>query len=208
MVKLADVSKRDLSREFADAALSANLVAWDIETTGLDWRADRIATCQVHVPDFGTSIVQIDQAELPDRLVAVLESERVVKVFHHAPFDLRFMARYWRVEARQVACTKVAAKIVEPGMPREHYSLKPLLARYLGVTISKDEQVSDWLRSTLSENQLRYAAADVEHLPALFRALMYRAQLKGVEDHVIRSFHYLPTRVGTDLLGAGDVFAY
>ncbi|MGW6266438.1 hypothetical protein [Cellulosimicrobium funkei] len=208
MSDLAQVSRSDVGRDFADAALASRIVAWDIETTGLEWRSSRIATCQVHLPNYGTEIVQITPGELPDRLLSILESERVIKLFHHAPFDLRFMAHHWRAQARSVACTKITAKIVEPGLPPKEYSLEPLLRRYLDVSILKDQQTSDWLRPDLSPDQLRYAADDVRHLPALFSKLMYKAQLLGVQDYVIRSFEYLPTRVETDLLGAGDVFAY
>jgi hypothetical protein len=40
--------KEDLSKTFLKAALKSGTVAWDIETSGLDWRSERIA-----LPGFG-----------------------------------------------------------------------------------------------------------------------------------------------------------
>lgn len=46
-------------------------------------------------------------------------------------------------------------------------SLKALLDRYLDVSLPKGDRLTDWLRRPLSAEQLRYAAADVDHLLAL-----------------------------------------
>ena len=37
----------DLPVEMVDAFTGAPRIAWDVETTGLDWRRDRVATCQI-----------------------------------------------------------------------------------------------------------------------------------------------------------------
>ncbi|WP_199424253.1 ribonuclease D [Actinotalea solisilvae] len=197
----------DLSPEFEWAVRDARLVAWDIETSGLDWATDQIATCQLHVADIGTEVVRLNDA-VPDRLRDLLNSERVVKVFHHAAFDLRFMRHHWRIAPRGVACTKILSKIVHPGLAGREHSLKPVLSRYLGVELDKTQQVSDWFAEDLSEEQLRYAVRDVEFLLPLFDRLMGAARANGVADLVEQSFAYLPTRVETDLRGSGDVFAY
>jgi len=43
-------------------------------------------------------------------------------------------------------------------------SLAALLDRFLGVTIPKGDRLTDWLKRPLTEDQLRYAASDVEYL--------------------------------------------
>ncbi|MGF1596708.1 MAG: ribonuclease D [Acidimicrobiales bacterium] len=50
-------------------------------------------------------------------------------------------------------------------------SLKALLERYLAVDLPKGDRLTDWLRRPLTDDQLHYAAADVEHLLALTDAL-------------------------------------
>lgn len=197
----------DVSAEFEWAVRDARIAAWDIETSGLDWRLDQIATCQLHVPNVGTQVIQMTGHE-PERLRELLTSERVVKVFHHAPFDLRFMRHHWKATARSVACTKILSKIVRPEAAREEHSLKPTLERFLGVVLDKGQQTSDWLSPSLTQEQLIYAVRDVEYLVPLLDRLMEEARANGVADIAERTFEYLPTRVETDIRGCGDVFAY
>jgi ribonuclease D len=197
----------DLDNNFLSACVSEEQVAWDIETSGLDWRSDRIGTCQVAVRD-DIAIVQLLSSGPPARLSALLENPDVTKVFHHAPFDLRFMAFQWNAKPMSVACTKVASKILDPSLERSEHSLQPVLLRHLGVNISKAEQRSDWTSAVLSSEQMSYAASDVQHLVVLLNQLMRNAGDRGLTDLVERSFSYLPTRVELDIRGSGDVFAY
>jgi ribonuclease D len=197
----------DITRDFAAAAREVGVSAWDLETSGLDWAKDRIGTCQVHVPGLGVEIVTVGK-RAPERLATLLSSARDVKVFHHAAFDLRFMRFHWGVRAASINCTKVQAKIALPGRGPKAYSLKPLVSEFVGVSLDKSLQVSDWTSRSLSDEQLAYAAGDVLYLVQLRDALGDVASREGVGDLVDASFSYLPTRVETDVRGCGDVFAY
>jgi ribonuclease D len=201
------VSRGDLDQDFYRSVVEIDELAWDIETSGLDWRTDRIGTCQVATAS-AINIVVLDADRVPKRLTSVLESPDIQKVFHHAPFDLRFMASRWRARPRNVACTKIASKVLAPELVGPEHSLQPVLERYLGITISKDQQRSDWLAKDLTEHQLRYAAADVAHLLDLKRQLVTFCEEAEVLELLYDSWAYLPTRVMLDLRGAGDVFAY
>ena len=202
-----DLVEGDVSSDFESAVRDARIVAWDIETSGLDWRLDRIGTCQLHVPNVGTQIIRMNGHQ-PERLRELLMSEHVRKVFHHAPFDLRFMRYQWKASARSVACTKILSKIVRPEASSEEHSLKPTLERFLGVVLDKSQQTSNWLSPTFTQEQLMYAVRDVEYLVPLLDTLMDEARANGVADIAERTFEYLPTRVETDVRGCGDVFAY
>lgn len=197
----------DIDQAFFERAAESGRVAWDIETTGLDWRSSRICTVQV-ATDKEIVVVQLRRKKIPDLLSRLLAAPDVEKVLHHAPFDLRFMTWAWRVQARRVACTKVLSKILDPTAPQDEHSLKPLLERYLGVHISKDEQQSDWAAETLRSDQVAYAANDVRYLLPLFDAMANRARSLQVWELASASFNYLPTRVALDLRGSGDAFAY
>jgi ribonuclease D len=201
-----EVFHGDLDDDVFEMATAATSIGWDIETSGLDWRNDTIGTCQLSVED--RVLIVIPSTYEPRRLRRLLENSKIRKVFHHAPFDLRFMVYQWKAQPKNIACTKVAAKILNPNLAGEAYSLKPVLRRFLAVNISKDQQVSDWLAPTLTTEQLTYAAADVLHLVELCHVLRKMCRDEHLEDVLIQSWNYLPTRVSLDLRGSGDVFAY
>jgi ribonuclease D len=138
----------------------------------------------------------------------LLSDSAVLKVFHHALFDLRFMCSHWKVEAKNIGCTKIASKIRHRDWDPAAHSLKPLLQSRLGVILDKAEQVSDWFVPTLSPEQVAYAVSDVLHLVPLLDALrddlMRSSQLALAEA----CFAHIPARVELDLGAYGDVFAY
>jgi ribonuclease D len=197
----------DLPDSIAAKLGSEATIACDIETSGLDWRNDKIGTFQLYAPSVGVVIVKA-QSSSPENLRALLESDSVEKVFHHAPFDLRFMAFRWNVQACSVVCTKIASRIVSPRFRSEEHSLKPLLARYLGIFVDKSEQQSDWTSDMLNESQISYAAEDVRYLISLKCELEAELRIKGL-DHLYREcLRFLPSRVELEVGGWPDVFKY
>lgn len=201
------VFKGDLPGWMVRDLRAIGMVACDIETTGLDPHADQIGSCQIHNPALGTALVRPVKGRAPQGLRSLLEDDRVEKVFHHAVFDLRFIQAQWQAAPRNIRCTKVAAKIVLRGEPNDALSLKPLLQRFLHVSIDKGPQLSDWAARSLTDSQIRYAAADVEHLIPLLAALIAVADPER-RELIDRCFVHLPTRVTLELEGYGDVFAY
>jgi ribonuclease D len=207
MVDRVTLEVGDVTDSFVERALAAGRIAWDIETTGLDWRSSRIGTCQL-ATSAEIVVIQLPPGHVPLRLSMLLASTELEKVFHHAPFDLRFMAWAWKTQPRRVACTKILSKILDPQSPHESHSLKPTLERYLGIDISKGEQQSDWAATDLRPEQIAYAAADVRHLLRLLDTMTDRARSLGVWQLVCDSFRYLPARVALDIRGSGDVYSY
>jgi ribonuclease D len=201
---LPAVVRGDLDSGAFSQLLESPMLSWDIETTGLEWRTDRICTVQIH--DRGSVVLVQQPDEHPEYLRRLLEAPETPKLLHHAMFDLRFMAAAWNASPTRVACTKVAAKLLQ--LPGREQSLAPLLARYLGVTLDKSEQVSTWGARTLSTAQLRYAAGDVVHLEALMDRLRQELELQGLWELATRCFDHLPTRVALELQGFDDVYVY
>jgi len=195
----------DLDEQAFSRALGASVLGWDIETSGLDWRTERIGTVQMQIAST-TYVVRVDE-RTPHRLKALMEDPSVLKVLHHAMFDLRFMSHHWNLTPARVACTKIASKLVEPQIPCKEHSLAPLLRRYLGVELDKSHQTSDWT-GELSESQLEYAANDVRYLWALYERLDERIRRKGLLNLRERCYAHIRTQVELEVGGYPDVFAY
>jgi ribonuclease D len=198
----------DLSAELAAVFADATRVACDVETTGLDWRRDRLGTCQLFTDNAGAVIVSLADGN-PDRLMELLENPSVEKIFHHAPFDLRFMAYAWKIRPTSIRCTKVASKLLMPDAPNEEHSLQSLVLRHLGIRLQKgDVRTSDWTATNLTGAQLEYAAGDVAYLPSLLGALEDELRSARLEELYDDCCAFLPARVELELGSFPDVFAY
>src|SRR5512138_1178466 len=149
----------------ADLSLG-NVVAVDTETMGLNPHRDRLCLVQLSAGDGNAHLVQIARgpANAP-RLAALLADPKVLKLFHFGRFDIAMLEHALGVRCEPVYCTKIAAKLVRTFTDR--WGLKDLCKELLGVDLSKQQQTSDWGADTLSQEQLRYAAADVLYLHQL-----------------------------------------
>lgn len=198
--------ENDISSEYADCVRKKKIVAWDIETSGLDWRNNRIGICQLYTTDEPVAIVKISKIT-PRRLPSLLSDASVKKVFHHAMFDLRFMSYHWKVRPQNIACTKIASKLLDVENENKH-TLQSVLKQYLGVVITKDERLSNWLSDKLAEDQITYAARDVMYLLQLLDVLEREVQSKGLLELAHLCFAHIPTRVQLDILDYGDIYSY
>lgn len=199
----------DVSDDVVAQVKGAGLVAVDTETSGLDWATDSLHLCQVFTGATGPLLVR-NEGPRPARLAALLEDPSVVKVFHFAPFDLRFLEAKWGVRAQAVVCTKAASKLLDPDLPSAQHSLQALAERYLGVQLSKGQvRTSNWGAADLSEAQVAYAAADVEHLPDLFRALQERLSMTPEVAQIFSEVcGYMPVDAHLAVAGYQDPLQY
>ncbi|WP_180903687.1 ribonuclease D [Nonomuraea indica] len=207
MLTQAVILEGDVPPGIVPVLRHTGIVACDIETSGLDWRSERIATIQLYSPAIGAIVLKIPQTP-PKTFIEILEDEAIAKVFHHAPFDLRFLVWHWTAHPQTIICTKVASRLIEPEIERSQHSLKPLLKRHLGITIDKSQQTSNWLTPSLSAEQLEYAVQDVRHLLDLWKVLGSHLDTKGLSQVYRKCMAFLPIQVQLELKGIRDIFAH
>ena len=199
-----------LPKEVAVQAAKLDLIGVDIETAPLDW-SDReywrhpkgVALITLAV---GDDVHVVRPSGDNKWLIGLMGYPDVVKVFHHAMFDLTFMRHHLGVQAQNVSCTKVASKLLYPD--RTKHSLSGLLQEHLGVEIDKGLSCSDWF-AELSPEQLAYCANDVQHLVALDAALTN--QLLATNDlfsFADEAWRFLPVAVELRVTGYNDLFSY
>jgi ribonuclease D len=205
MTSQVETFTSDIPREVLKEFTRGGVVAWDIETSGLNPRADRIATCQLANRDGAVFLVRVTQSR-PENLSRLLSDPRVQKVFHYAVFDLSFLVTAWDVVPANIACTKVCSRILDPSL--KDHTLKRLLFDNLNITIDKAQRLSDWFADSLSFEQTEYAANDVRHLIHLFEHLEERLEERNLGGLSQECFRHLATRVTLELGQFGDVFSY
>lgn len=202
------VLSRDLSESAFSELVAAGRVAWDIETNGLEPEGSSIGTCQLYAPGAGAFVVKGLAGERPELLSALLADASVVKVFHHAPFDLSFMVHAWGVKPESIRCTKIAAKLLAPQAPAEMYSLKHLMFHHFGIHLDKSVRFTDWTSNSLTSRQLAYAFGDVERLLDLYDILSGALRDRDLMDLYSEACGFLSTHVSLRLHGCPDPYSY
>ena len=185
------------------------IVAVDTEAMGLNPHRDRLCLVQLSAGDGDAHLVQFAPGDYAaPRLKRLLAAPDVIKLFHYARFDLAMLYRYLGVMAAPVYCTKIASRLARTFTDR--HGLRDLCKDLLSIDLSKQQQSSDWGASSLSEEQLRYAASDVLHLHALRNRLDAILAREGREGLARACFEFLPHRVLLDLEGwpEQDIFAH
>lgn len=185
-------------------------VAVDTETMGLITARDRLCLVQISDGRGDEHLVRFNPGT-PYRapnLTAVLADPSRIKLFHFARFDLAAIEHYLGVTAAPVYCTKIASKLVRTYTDR--HGLKNLVEELLGVTLSKQQQSSDWGGGDISEAQREYAASDVRYLHRLREELDRRLEREGRGALAQACFDFLPTRARLDRMGWAeqDIFAH
>ncbi len=179
------------------------IVAIDTETLGLKPVRDRLCLVQLSSGDGNVHLVKFDGTNYSaPNLKKLLVDKNVTKLFHFARFDVGVMHSYLGVVTAPIYCTKIASKIARTYT--NHHSLKNLCKDLLGIDIDKQQQTTDWGATTLSPEQIEYAATDVLHLHRM-KAVLDESLVRESRDHLAAAcFGFLPTRALLDVAGWGD----
>ena len=178
------------------------VVAVDTETMGLVPRRDRLCVVQLSKGDGHCHIVHLDRSYSCPCLKGILTDPCTLKIFHYARFDLAVLRHHLNVVCTPVYCTKVASRIARTNTDR--HSLKGLCRDLLGITLQKQQQMSDWGNDTLTPQQIEYAAHDVLHLHSLKERLDCLLKRENRHELAEACFRFLPDRAALDLMGWHD----
>lgn len=200
--------------DLPDLARYTGAVAIDTETMGLDPHRDRLCVVQLSPGDGSADVVQIapgtkgtPNQDAPN-LKKLLADPAKLKIFHFARFDIAALYHAFGVMPQPLFCTKIASRLARTYTDK--HGLKDVTRDLLGIDLSKQQQLSDWGSSTLSEAQVTYAASDVLHLHALRDKLDALLTRENRAELAKACFEFLPTRARLDLAGWGaeDVFSH
>ncbi len=195
--------------DLPDGAAFDGDLAVDTETRGLNPHRDRL--CLVQLAD-GRGDAHLVHFPEPDyaapNLRGLLADETRTKLFHYARFDIAALRQAFGVACRPVYCTRIASRLARTYTDR--HGLKDLASELLGVSLSKEQQCSDWAAAELSRAQQAYAAGDVLHLHRLRERLDAMLAREGRGDLAAACFAFVPVRAALDLAGwpDDDIFAH
>ena len=191
--------KGDLPASFK----ATNIIALDSETMGLNPKRDKLCLVQISNGDEVCHLVKIDLSnEKPLNLIKILKNNKIQKIFHYARFDVAVFKHNFKINIRNIYCTKIASKLVRTYTDKHGY--KDLCSELLNKSISKAEQSSDW-GGDLTKQQQIYAATDVLHLHKI-KDKLDKMLIREEREKLARAcFDFIEFRTDLDINGWYDI---
>ena len=135
----------------------------DTETEGFDFTCKKMIMFQIGDADnqyiIDTRFVSIEP------LRNVLESTDIIKIFHNAKFDYKFIKKWSNIECEGIYDTFLTELVISCGKSLG-YGLKDLCKRYLNVELNKEVRnlFIGLTGQPFTDDQIIYGAKDVEYL--------------------------------------------
>ncbi len=148
---------------------TSHTIAFDVETLQLKPEIGKLRLVQLASKQ-SKAIVVIDCFDLEDegweQLKYFFDNGALERYWlaHNAVFDVGWLQEQGIHIRGRVGCTMLANRLITNGIPNAKQGLADLALRHLRVYISKEQQKSNWGAEVLSEEQILYAAKDVELL--------------------------------------------
>jgi ribonuclease D len=149
-------------------------IGLDTESNGFHAYFEKVCLLQVATPDADWAVDTLALGLGP--LVPLLADPARECVLHAAEYDVLCMKRDYGFSFGRIFDTHAAAKTL--GI--EKVGLHNLLGDQLKITLSIDEQRSDWGKRPLSPKQMEYAFADVRYLLPLRERLGQQLEERGL----------------------------
>ena len=180
--------------------LRAEVLAVDIETTGLDPYTAKIRLIQIAALELPVLVIDVFKAPEAIEALRPLFSGDTVKTFQNGKFDLKFLTQAGVTIEGQIFDTMIAAQLLQAGLQRAA-SLSAIVKTYLGEELPKEEQQSDWGTESLTKSQVQYSANDAAILLPLRDVLKQQLiQAKLVEVATLE-FDCIVALAGMELTG-------
>ena len=120
---------------------ASNIIALDSETMGLNPKRDKLCLVQISNGDENCHLVKIDlSSEKPLNLIKILKNNKIQKIFHYARFDIAVFKHNFKINIKNIYCTKIASKLVRTYTDKHGY--KDLCGELLGKSISNVARAS------------------------------------------------------------------
>ena len=179
-----------------------NSLAIDTETMGLNPKRDKLCLVQISNGDEVCHLIKIDLLNTkPKNLIKILKNNKTQKIFHYARFDVAVFKYNFKINIKNIYCTKIASKLVRTYTDKHGY--KDLCNELLDKNISKAEQSSDW-GGDLTKEQQSYAATDVLYLHKI-RDKLNRMLIREKRVKLAKAcFDFIEYRTDLDISGWAD----
>ena len=149
--------------DVVDYCKDKEVLGVDTETEGFDFTCKKMIMFQIG--DANNQYIIDTRFISIEPLRQILESNEIIKIFHNAKFDYKFIKRWGNITCEGIYDTFLVELVISCGKSLG-YGLKDLCKRYLDVELNKE--VSNLFIGLdghpFTDDQIIYGAKDVEYL--------------------------------------------
>jgi len=166
----------------------------DTETEGFDFTCKKMIMLQIGDKDrqYVIDTRTVDVTPLKD----ILEDEKIIKIFHNAKFDYKFIKRWAGINVKNIYDTFLTERVINCGKQDYGYSLARCVDRYIGIDLDKTtrNKFIGLKGQPYTIDQITYGANDViylldireKQLPSLHTYQL--EQVARLENEVVKVF--------------------
>ncbi|MBL6846910.1 MAG: ribonuclease D, partial [Alphaproteobacteria bacterium] len=118
----------------------------------------------------------------------LLLNKNILKVFHAGRQDIEIFFGLMGEIPTPIYDTQIAAMFCGLG---DQVSYESLVNKFLGLSVNKEHQFTNWLQRPLSKNQINYAISDVTHLINIFPLIRKAIKDNNREEWVTKELEHL-----------------
>jgi len=164
MNKINIIRDNDTLKEFYDKCIKEKVLAIDTEFIRENTYYPVLCLVQIASETFSAIIDPLSKINM-EPIWELLSNKEILKVFHAGKQDLEIFFNLTGKIPEPIYDTQVAAMFCGLG---DQVSYDALVNKFLGLTLTKESQFSNWLQRPLTKKQLQYALLDVECLIKVF----------------------------------------
>ena len=147
-------------KKFCKKCINEKVLAIDTEFIRENTYYPILSLIQIASDSFSAIIDPLSDIDLQP-FWEILSNKNILKVFHAGRQDIEIFFNLTGKIPTPIYDTQIAAMFCGLG---DQVSYDGLVNKFLGLTISKESQFSNWLQRPLANKQLQYALSDVTHL--------------------------------------------
>ena len=158
------IKDNDTLYKFYNQCINEKVLAIDTEFIRENTYYPSLCLIQIAGSDFASAIDPLSGIDL-SIIWKLLENKNILKVFHAARQDIEIFLNLTGKIPYPIYDTQIAAMFCGLG---DQIGYEGLVNKFLGLSVNKELQFTNWLQRPLSKNQIDYAISDVTHLIKIY----------------------------------------
>ncbi len=190
MSKINIITDDNTLKKFCNKCLKEKVLAIDTEFIRENTYFPILCLVQIAGKSFSSLIDPLSKIDMKP-VWELLSNKKILKIFHSGRQDIEIFLNITGEIPEPIYDTQIAAMFCGLG---DQVSYDGLVSKFLGLTITKESQFSNWLQRPLTNKQLEYALSDVNCLIKVFPLIKKIIKDSNREDWVEKEIQNLKNK--------------